>query len=56
MIYNLSKKLTVFSLIIGSAGAFAQTTPTEKNIRIIEAKDIPLDTTAHIKVKKLHII
>ncbi len=52
MIYNLSKKLTVFSLIIGCAGAFAQTTPTEKNIRIIEAKDIPLDTTAHIKVKK----
>ena len=52
MIYNLSKKLTIFSIIVGCIGAFAQTTPTGKNIKIIESKDIPLDTTTVIKVQK----
>lgn len=51
MINNLSKKITIFSILVVCASVFAQTTPTEKNIRIIESKDLPLDTTA-IKVQK----
>lgn len=48
MIYKHSKILTLFSIVVCSTGMYAQTTPKENTIRIIESKDIPLDTTVKV--------
>ncbi|WP_282164631.1 LysM peptidoglycan-binding domain-containing protein [Cellulophaga baltica] len=48
MMYKHSKILTLFSVAVCSTAMYAQTTPKENTIRIIEAKDIPLDTTVKV--------
>ncbi|MBO0591290.1 LysM peptidoglycan-binding domain-containing protein [Cellulophaga sp. E16_2] len=48
MIYKHSKILTLFSVVICSTSIYAQTSPKRNTTRIIESKDIPLDTTVKV--------